>query len=87
MSLVPKTLEIIFISDYHQARGLLLQMLSMNVLTHIMLNKETHFTFIPDNTINEIVQTNSHRFDTHVLKTFVVVCFSGNHYYYQPLCN
>ena len=44
-SLVPKTLEIIFISDY-QVHGLVLQMLSMTFWTqipntvHIMLNIE-----------------------------------------------
>ena len=38
---------------------------------HIMLNIEPQIekivlTFIQDNTINEMVQTNSHRFNTHV---------------------
>ena len=38
---------------------------------HIMLNIEPQFgkysfAFVQDNTINEMVQTNSHRFNTHV---------------------
>ena len=57
-----KTLEIIIISDY-QAYGLLLQMLSMNVLTHFLIlcinvkysatnRKKNSFTIIQDNKIN-----------------------------------
>ena len=29
-------------------------------------NRKDSFTFVQDNTINEMVQTNSHRFNTHV---------------------
>ena len=72
-SLVPKTLEIIFISWY-QAHGLLLQMLSMTFWTripntvHIMLNIDPQIGKIVLHlyTINEMVQNNSHRFNTHV---------------------
>ena len=33
---------------------------------HIMLNIEPQIAFVQDNTINEMVQTNSYRFNTHV---------------------
>ena len=67
-----KTLEIIYISDY-QAHGLLLLMLSMAFWTHFLILciytgnakyratiRKDSFTFVQDNTINEMVQTNSH---------------------------
>ena len=73
-SLVP-TLEIIFISDY-QAYGLVLQMLSMTFWTHFLYfaynakyratNRKISFTFLQENTINEMVPTISHRLNTHV---------------------
>ena len=61
-TLVPKTLEITFISDY-QTHGLLLQMLSMK---YKATNRKDSFTFLQENTINEMVQTIFHRFNTHV---------------------
>ena len=73
-SLAPK-LEIIFIFDY-QAHGLLLQMLS-KTFGHISkycaynakyraTNRKDSLTVIQDNTINAMVYTISHRFNTHV---------------------
>ena len=70
-----KTLEILFISDY-QAHGLLIQMSSVTFWIHFLIlcinatyrvtNRKDSFTFVQYNTINEMVQTNSHRFNTHV---------------------
>ena len=65
----------IFISDY-QAHGLVLQMLSMTFWTHFLYcaynskyratNRKISFIFLQENTINEMVQTISHGFNTHV---------------------
>ena len=54
---------------------------------HIMLNIEPQiedsFTFLQENTINEMVQTISHRFNTPVkhlsLSASVVIIFTGYH--------
>ena len=52
-------------------------MLSMTFWTHFVIycaynakyratNRKDSFTFVQDKSINEMVQTNSHRFNTHV---------------------
>ena len=75
-SLVPKTLEIEFISDY-QAQWTVVTDVINDLLdtfpntVHMMLNIEPQieknsFTFLQENSINEMVQTISRRFNTHV---------------------
>ena len=52
------------------------------------INRKDSFTFLQENTINEMVQTISHRFNTHVkrlsLSASVVIIITG---YHTPPCN
>ena len=73
-------------------------MLSMTFWTHFLIlcidakyratNRKDSVTFLQENTINEMVQTISHRFNTHVkrlsLSASVVIIITG---YHTPPCN